>query len=322
MSYDYWSKARIQYILQKIKDKIPFVSKDSNNAIKKGTDGGLFVDVEATGISEWADVKNKPFETLDAETLDVENGKLKVIGGGGSGAIDDIKVNGSSLPITDKSVDISVPTKTSDLTNDGDGTKPFLTEHQSLNGYATESWVGQQKYATETFVTNKGYDTVTSVDAKVKTVDDKVVALDKKADGKQDALTQGDNITIANNIISATNTDEWSDIKNKPFESIDTETLRVDENVLGVRTDNFASYDDLAEIKVDFDTLDKSVPDYVPYTNEEIYELVWDDVHFEDKPEYTTAELDAILDQIDFSGANGEMLEETFLAIWNEVFNE
>lgn len=38
------------------------------------------------------------------------------------GKIDKIKVNGTEQTITNKEVDISVPTKVSDLTNDGDGT--------------------------------------------------------------------------------------------------------------------------------------------------------------------------------------------------------
>lgn len=32
-----------------------------------------------------------------------------------------------------------IPTKTSDLTNDGDGTNPFLTQHQDLSGYVTNA---------------------------------------------------------------------------------------------------------------------------------------------------------------------------------------
>ena len=38
-----------------------------------------------------------------------------------------------------------VPTKVSDLTNDSG----YLTEHQSLSGYATESWVNQQGFLTQ-----------------------------------------------------------------------------------------------------------------------------------------------------------------------------
>lgn len=46
-----------------------------------------------------------------------------------------------------------IPTKLSDLTDDL-GTNPththsqYLTSHQSLSGYATETWVGQQGYLT------------------------------------------------------------------------------------------------------------------------------------------------------------------------------
>lgn len=56
----------------------------------------------------------------------------------------------------------SVPTKTSELTNDSG----FLTEHQSLAGYATESWVQNQNYlvdadleglASEEWVQSQGY---------------------------------------------------------------------------------------------------------------------------------------------------------------------
>lgn len=42
--------------------------------------------------------------------------------------IEKIKKNGTELSVVDKAVDISVPTKTSDLTNDGDGTSNFATE--------------------------------------------------------------------------------------------------------------------------------------------------------------------------------------------------
>ena len=44
------------------------------------------------------------------------------------GKIDKIKVNGTEQTITNKTVDITVPTKTSDLTNDGDGTSVFTTK--------------------------------------------------------------------------------------------------------------------------------------------------------------------------------------------------
>lgn len=45
-----------------------------------------------------------------------------------TGKIDTISVNGEAQPIEDKNVDITVPTKTSDIENDGDGESPFATE--------------------------------------------------------------------------------------------------------------------------------------------------------------------------------------------------
>lgn len=41
--------------------------------------------------------------------------------------IEKIQKNGTDLPITDKTVNVPVPTKTSELTNDGDGNNPFIT---------------------------------------------------------------------------------------------------------------------------------------------------------------------------------------------------
>lgn len=41
--------------------------------------------------------------------------------------IEKIQKNGTDLPITDKIVNVPVPTKTSELTNDGDGNNPFIT---------------------------------------------------------------------------------------------------------------------------------------------------------------------------------------------------
>lgn len=87
-----------------------------------------------------------------------------------------------------------IPTKTSDLTNDSG----FLTEHQSLEGYATEEWVEDQGYLTEhqslaAYRTSAAQDIIDA--------------------GKQDKLTAGANITIsANNVISATGGGSGSDI--------------------------------------------------------------------------------------------------------------
>ena len=47
--------------------------------------------------------------------------------------------------IDEKIGDIVIPTKISELTNDSG----YLTEHQSLEGYATENWVNSKNYLTE-----------------------------------------------------------------------------------------------------------------------------------------------------------------------------
>lgn len=48
--------------------------------------------------------------------------------GGEPNVIESVKVNGTALPVSNKAVDVTVPTKTSDLTNDGDGESNFATE--------------------------------------------------------------------------------------------------------------------------------------------------------------------------------------------------
>ena len=48
--------------------------------------------------------------------------------GGEPNVIDAVKVNGVALTPVNKAVDVPVPTATSDLTNDGDGTSDFATE--------------------------------------------------------------------------------------------------------------------------------------------------------------------------------------------------
>lgn len=72
------------------------------------------------------------------------------------GKIDKIKVNGTEQTITNKAVDITVPTKASDLTNDGDGTSPF----------ATEAYVGQNGGKIDIIKVNGTTQTITN-----KTVD-------------------------------------------------------------------------------------------------------------------------------------------------------
>jgi hypothetical protein len=79
---------------------------------------------DATDYAKAADVPTKTSDlTNDGDGTDSNSPfatQAYVTANGGK--IDTIKVNGTAQTITNKAVDITVPTKTSDLTNDGDGT--------------------------------------------------------------------------------------------------------------------------------------------------------------------------------------------------------
>ena len=105
--------------------------------------------------------------------------------GGEPNVIETVKVNGTALtPDAQKAVNVTVPTATSDLTNDGDGDSPFATEdyvdtyggkidHIQVNG--TEQTI-TQKTVNITVPTNNnqltngaGYQTATDVDGLIDT---------------------------------------------------------------------------------------------------------------------------------------------------------
>ena len=62
------------------------------------------------------------FDALSDEVDDL------IAEGGEPNVIEVVKVNGTALPVANKAVDVTVPTATSDLTNDGDGDSSFATE--------------------------------------------------------------------------------------------------------------------------------------------------------------------------------------------------
>ena len=74
----------------------------------------------------------------------------------------------------------SLPTKTSDLTNDGDGTNAFLTQHQSLTDYV------QKSNGANTMTDSSAYSTIgTSANATQKTIN---AAIDSKLDDIYDTF--------------------------------------------------------------------------------------------------------------------------------------
>lgn len=74
---------------------------------------------------------------LDALTDRVE----EIISEGGEpNIIESVKVNGTALPVSNKAVDVTVPTTVSALTNDGDGNSPFATQaYVGTNGGKIDS---------------------------------------------------------------------------------------------------------------------------------------------------------------------------------------
>ena len=77
------------------------------------------------------DLKTK---TINGQSIFGE-GNIEIPGGSGTGGqenvIEKIKVNGTELPVENKEVNITVPTKVSELENDSN----FLTKHQDLSNY-------------------------------------------------------------------------------------------------------------------------------------------------------------------------------------------
>lgn len=76
-------------------------------------------------IKTWATGLFAKDDDLDALSARVDE---IVAEGGEPNVIDTVKVNGVALTPVNKAVDVTVPTKTSDLTNDGDGESNFATE--------------------------------------------------------------------------------------------------------------------------------------------------------------------------------------------------
>lgn len=91
--------------------------------------------------------KKSELNALSARVDDI------VAEGGEPNVIETVKVNGSALtPDANKAVDVTVPTSTSDLTNDGDGNSPF----------ATESYVGQNGGKIDVIKVNGTAQTITN----------------------------------------------------------------------------------------------------------------------------------------------------------------
>lgn len=107
----------------------------SEKLVKDSLDTKQNTSAKKTSWSSTVSDDNYPSEKLVKDSLDLkENAANKV----SSWSAETTDVNYPTEKLVKDSLDLKLeaadlPTKTSDLTNDGDGTDPFLTEHQSLD---------------------------------------------------------------------------------------------------------------------------------------------------------------------------------------------
>lgn len=113
--------------------------------------------INEVGVQTIRDWANGKF-ALDADLDDLSGRVDDIIAEGGEpNVIETVKVNGTALvPDANKAVDISVPTQTSALTNDGDGDSPYATEaYVEANGGKIDKI---KVNGTEQPITNKAVD--------------------------------------------------------------------------------------------------------------------------------------------------------------------
>ena len=103
---------------------------------------------DITHAHTWESITEKPENLATTEDIAsaVEGLATEEYVDQNGGKIDVIAVNGTDQIITNKKVDITVPTKTSELTNDSG----YLTDHQDISGKADKSYVDSQDEATLT----------------------------------------------------------------------------------------------------------------------------------------------------------------------------
>ena len=152
--------------------------------------------------------------------------------GGGGGTITDVEVNGTSV-VSGGVAEITVPTATSDLTNDSG----YITS-SALSGYATEAWVGQQGYLTgitsSDVATALGYTPGTS-----------------NFSGDYDDLTNKPDLSIyaeTSDLATVATSGSYNDLSNKPtIPVVNNATLTIKKNnsTVGTFTANAANNVDI-----------------------------------------------------------------------------
>ena len=151
--------------------------------------------LDSTGLAYYHNRIKNLF--ADKESLEALEDRVDgiVAEGGEPNVIDTVKVNGTALPVVNKAVDVTVPTQTSQLTNNGDGTSNF----------ATESYVNQNGGKIDKIILNGTEQTITNKTVSLTTPNAfSNIAVGQttiQADNTTDTLTviAGDHITLTPN---------------------------------------------------------------------------------------------------------------------------
>ena len=109
--------------------------------------------INSTGVATIRDWANGKFATdADLDALDAKVDEI-IAEGGEPNVIEVVQKNGTALPVSNKTVNVTVPVNTSDLTNDGDGNN---------SPYATEDYVDQNGGKIDVIKVNGTTQTITN----------------------------------------------------------------------------------------------------------------------------------------------------------------
>lgn len=170
-------------------------SANAGDGIEITRDQNGKVTISNTNVSaEWGNIQGDITQQTDLVNYINQNG----------GKIDKIKVNGTEQQIVNKTVNISVPTSTSDLTNNGeDGTSKFATEaYVDQNGGKIDKIKVNN---VEQPITNKTVNITVPTKTSDLTNDSGYIttsAVNTLLETKQNVLTPGNGIDITNDVIS------------------------------------------------------------------------------------------------------------------------
>lgn len=151
--------------------------------ISEGGEPNIIESITVNGTAVTPDVNKNVALTVPTVTSDLTNDgdgqsnfATEAYVAANGGKIDKIQVNGTDQTITNKTVNITVPTKVSDLQNDGDGTQG--------SAFATEAYVDANGGKIDVIKVNGTAQTITNKEVNL-TVPTKLSDLTNDGDGTQ-----------------------------------------------------------------------------------------------------------------------------------------